>query len=371
MRDTMGIILDGGEKISPLTDVRSTLALPMAGRYRVIDFMLSSMANSGLKNIGVVTKSNYASLMDHIKSGKPWDLDRKTQGLNILPPDLAKILSGGVMGDIDMLAGVKDYIHRSNQTYVILSFNPCVCNIDFEKVMQAHIDNQADITVVYKDLTGVDEEELSRFTLIDVDREKCVTDIEVKPYYPKTANAVLGLYIMEKALLESIIDECSARGDHDFVKDAIAKKMTGMRIYAYRHDGYADIIDGMKAYYRNNMSFLQERIKKEMFNEQFPIHTKTKDQTPTKYGKDAKVKNCFISDGCQIEGTVENCILSRDVKIGKGAVVKNSIIMQSAVIEEDAELDYVVFDKEVYITKGRRLIGQERYPLAVSKGTRV
>lgn len=371
MRDTMGIIIAGAEKIPPITDIRSIAALPIAGRYRIIDFVLSNMANAGIINVGVATESNYSSLMDHIKSGNPWDLDRKNQGLNILPPNLGHTSTGVIRGNIDMLSGIKDYINRSHQTYVILSLGACIYNIDFKKVIEEHIDNQADVTIVYKNMSGLEERELSRFTLLDVDEAKRVTDVEVQPYYPKTANASLEIYVMEKALLESIVDECSARGDHDFIKDAIAKKMGGLRIYGYEHKGYADLIDSMKSYYRNNMLFLEERMRRELFSPTSPIYTKTKDQSPTKYGADAVVANCFISDGCVIEGKIENCILARGVKIAKDAVVKNSIIMQDSVIEENVELDHVVFDKEVHITKGRRLVGQESYPLAISKGTRI
>ena len=208
MKDTMGIIIAGEEKIPPITDIRSIAALPIAGRYRIIDFVLSNMANAGIVNVGVVTQSNYSSLMDHIKSGRPWDLDRKKNGLNILPPNVGHTATGVIRGDIDMLAGVRDYIRRSGQTYVVLSLGACICNMDLDAAVQAHLDTQADITVVYKDMSGAAEQELSRFTLLGIDGENRVTDMEVKPYYPKTANAGLGIYIMEKALLESIVDEC-------------------------------------------------------------------------------------------------------------------------------------------------------------------
>ena len=215
------------------------------------------------------------------------------------------------------------------------------------------------------------EREISRFTTLELDKENRITDIEVQPYYPKSSLASMDVYVMEKALLESIVDECSARGDRDFVKDALVKKMTGLRIYGYEYTGYTDKIDSLKAYYRNNMNFLNSDIRRELFNSKNPIYTKTIDQSPTKYGSDASVQNSFISDGCVIEGTVINSVLSRGVKVAKGAVIKNSIIMQDSVIEEDVELSHVVFDKEVDITKGRKLIGQESYPLAISKGTKI
>jgi glucose-1-phosphate adenylyltransferase len=370
-RDTMGIILTNNDKIPPITDIRANSAIPVAGRYRIIDFVLSNMSNAGITNIGVATESNYSSLMDHIKSGKPWDLDRKNWGLNVLPPSVEQMNLGPIRGNIDMLAGISDFIHRSSQTYVVLSLGNHVYNMDLAAVVNQHIESQADITMVYKDFKGIPESELSRYTLLDLNDEGVVTDIEVQPYYPKTTFGSMDIYVMEKALLESIVDECSARGDRDFVKDALVKKMGGLRIYGYEHKGYCYKIDSMKSYYQNNMNFLKEDIRKELFNPASPIFTKTKDQSPTRYGDEAVVENSFISDGCSIEGTVSNCVLSRGVKIAKGAIVKNSIIMQDSVIEEGVELDHVVFDKEVHITKGRKLIGQESYPLAIAKGTRI
>lgn len=370
-KDIMGIILTSSDRIHPLTEIRANSALPMAGRYRIIDFVLSNMVNAGITNIGVATESNYSSLMDHIKSGKPWDLDRKNGGLNILPPSLEQMNQGYIRGNIDMLAGIRDFIHRSPQSYVILNLGNNIYNMDIEAVVEQHIENQSDITVVYKDFAGIEESELTRYTLLDIDGDGRVKDIEVQPYYPKTTTASMDIYVMDKVLLESIIDECSARGDRDLVKDALVKKMGGMRIFGYEHKGYCYKVDSMKAYYAANMNFLDGALRKELFNPERPIFTKTKDQTPTKYGETAEVSNCFVSDGCIIEGTVENCILSRGVKIAKGAIVRNSIIMQDSVVEEGVELDCVVFDKEVHITKGRKLIGQESYPLAISKGTRI
>lgn len=369
--DTMGIILTGDEQISPLTDIRANSALPIAGRYRIIDFVLSNMVNAGITNIGIATATNYSSLMDHTRSGKPWDLDRKHQGLNILPPNIEKQKFGMIKGNIDLLEGIRDYIDRSHQTYVILSLGNMIYNIDFDEVIKAHIEKQSDVTVVYKNLSGRSEDIIKNFTLIDVDEDGRVQDIEVKPYYPKTNNASMEIYVLEKALLESIIDECSARGDDDFVKDAIIKKMGGMRVYGYEFEGQVFSVDSLKSYYATSMAFLKSDMRNQIFNPERPIYTKTKDQSPTKYGDNAVCENSFISDGCVIEGTVINSILSRGVKVEKGAVIQNSVIMQDSVIEEGVELNHVVFDKEVLITQGRKLIGQESYPLAISKGTKI
>ncbi len=370
MLDTMGIIIASNINIPPLTDIRSATALPIAGGFRIIDFVLSGMANAGIQNIGVATEANYSSLMDHIKSGAPWDLNRKNRGLNILPPNIGQKNAYEVIrGDLDILSGIKEFIRRSRETYVILSLGNSIYNIDFKEVLKEHIEKQADITIIYKDMKGIDQKELSRYTLLETDKDRFITDIEVCPYYPKSTNASTDVFVMEKALLESIVDECHARGNHDFIKDAIVKKMSGLRMYGFEYEGYTDKIDSMKSYYENNMMFLNEEIQKEMLHSKLPVYTKNRDLPPSKYGEDAQVVNSYIADGCVIEGTVINSVLSGDVTVKKGAVVKNSILMQSSVIEEDALLEYVVFDKEVRITAGKKLVGQENYPLPVSKGT--
>lgn len=369
MIDTMGIIIASNISIPPLTDFRSATALPIAGGYRIIDFVLSNMANAGLENIGVATEANYSSLMDHIKSGSPWDLNRKNRGLNILPPNIGnKNAFEFIRGDVDILNGIREFIHRSRETYVILSLGNNIYNIDFEAAVEAHKMNQADITIIYKNMSGMDQKDLSRYTLLELDDFNNVIDIEVCPYYPKSTLASTDVFIMERALLESIVDECSARGSHDFVKDAIAKKMSGLIVHGYEYTGYTDKIDSMKSYYNNNMAFLNEDMQQDMLYSH-PIYTKNKDQSPTHYGPDSQAVNSYIADGCVIEGTVINSVLSYGVTVKKGAVVKNSVLMQSDVIEEDVILEYVVLDKEVRVTAGRKLIGQENYPLPVAKGT--
>ena len=369
MRDTMGVIVINDEKIPPITDKRAVSALPIAGSYRIIDFILSNMSNAGITNIGVITESNYTSLMDHIKSGSPWDLDRKNQGLNVLPPNLASFNYFTGRGDLDRLAGAKDFIRKSNQTYVILSLGNILCNIDFEDVVSKHIDTHADITIVYKNMSDETQDNLSRYTLVQVDENNAITDIEFKPQYPKTTNASLEYYIMEKALLESIIDECIARGDHYFIRDALSKKLNGINVFGYEFKGYCSNIDSLKSYFKNNMAFLDENMRNELLNEENPIYTKYKDLSPTQYKKNSKIENSLISDGCVIEGTVINSILARGVIVKENAIIKDSIIMQDSVIEQDVLLDHVILDKEVILTKGKKLVGQENYPVAVSKST--
>ena len=369
MIDTMGIIIANNTNIPPLTDVRSALALPMAGGYRIIDFVLSDMANAGIENVGVATEANYSSLMDHIKSGTPWDLHRKDRGLTLLPPNISNKNAFEIRGDLDILTGIREFIRRSPETYVILSLGNFIYNIDFKEVIKEHIDKQADITVIYKDMKDVDQSELSRFTLLELDEEKAIMDMEVCPYYPKWTCASADVFVMERVLLESIIDECASKGNHDFMKDAISKKMSGMRIYGFEHNGYLDKIDSMTSYFKNNMMFLSSDMQKEMLHSRLPIFTKNRDLPPTKYGQEAKAQNSYIADGCKIYGTVINSVLSGDVVIGEGAVVKNSVLMQGVTVEKGTQLEYVVLDKGVTVSENKTLIGQESYPLPVAKGT--
>ena len=274
-----------------------------------------------------------------------------------------------IRGDLDILSGIREFIRRAPETYVILSLGNCIYNIDFKEVIKEHIDKQADITMVYKDMKDVDQSELSRFTLLEIDEEKGVMDIEVCPYYPKWTCAGADVFVMEKALLESIIDESASKGNRDFIKDAIAKKMSGLRVYGFEHKGYLDKIDSMISYFGNNMMFLNADMQKEMLHSGLPIYTKNKDLPPTKYGSDAKAQNSYIADGCKIYGTVINSVLSGDVTIEEGAVVKNSILMQGVKVEKGTQLEYVVLDKGVTVGENKTLIGQESYPLPVAKGT--
>lgn len=369
MIDTMGIIIANNANIPPLTDVRSASALPIAGGYRIIDFVLSDMANAGIQTVGVATEANYSSLMDHIKSGSPWDLHRKDRGLTLLPPNVANKNIFEIRGDLDILTGIREFIRRASETYVILSLGNCIYNIDFKEVIKEHIDKQADITVIYKNMKDVDQSELSRFTLLELDDEKGIMDIEVCPYYPKWTAAGADVFVMEKALLESIIDECTSKGNHDFLKDAVVKKMSGLRIFGFEHTGYLDKIDSMISYFNNNMKFLNADMQKEMLHSRLPVFTKNKDLPPTKYGQSAKVQNSYIADGCNISGTVINSVLSGDVTVEEGAVVKNSVLMQGVTVEKGTNLEYVVLDKGVRVSENKTLVGQESYPLPVAKST--
>lgn len=371
--DTMGIILSSTQTIPPITDSRSVDALPVAGRYRVVDFVISCMSNAKIQNIGIATSFNYSSLLRHLRVGEPWDLDRKTNGLTVLPPNVEKPNTSIFRGNIDMLDGIRNYIKNSKQTYVVLSLDNGIYNIDFADAVDSHIEREADITLIYTDKKeeNLPESEYSRFTLLKVDKDERVYDIAIKPHYPDSTLVCMGLVIMEKALLESIIDECVARCETDFFRDAIVKKLDSMRVFGYKYTGFAIKIDSMKSYYKANMSFLEEKFRDSIFDTERPVFTRSTAQPPTIYGVDATIENCFISDGCKIDGKISNSVLSRMVTVEKGATVKNSILLHNCIVEEGAVVENVVLDRAVRITKGRKLIGTKSYPLSIAEETTI
>ncbi len=368
MRDMMGIVMADGSKLSfnELTEMRSVAALPFGGRYRLIDFILSNMVNSGIINVGVATNINYSSLMDHLGSGAPWDLNRKTYGLFMLPPYVRG--SGSVRaGNIDQLYGVLTFLRRSRQQYVLLASGRIVCNMTFDEALRMHIEKEADITVVYRNNTEKDK--LSASVVYEVTEDGRVEGIEIEPHFPKSTCESMEMYIVDRLKLIEMIDEAYSRGNHDFIKDILLEKLETEKIYGYEYKGFVGKIDSVETYYKNSMMLLDENIRKELFHSENRIYTKVKDQVPTRYGESAVAEDSLIADGCVIEGTVSNSIISRGVHIRKGAVVKNSIVMQNSVVEENCELENVIVDKECTLRADKRLVGHPEHPFILPKRT--
>lgn len=369
MRDMMGIVMaDNNEiRLNELTQMRSISALPFGGRYRLIDFILSNMVNSGIINVGVATHINYSSLMDHIGSGAPWDLNRKIYGLFMLPP---YVRGGGQIsaGNVDQLYGILTFLRRSRQQYVLLASGKIVCNMTFDDALKAHIEKDADITVIYCDKKKKDEQ-LSRSTVYEVDSDGRITGIENEPHFPKTTLEGMDMYIVERMKLIELIEEAYARGSHDFIRDILLTKLSSAKIYGCEYKGFVGKVDSIRSYYENSMKMLDIDVRKELFGAKNRIYTKVKDQVPTQYGAEATVSDSLITDGCIIEGCVENSIISRGVHIGKGAVIKNSIVMQNSVIEENCDIENVIIDKECTLRASKRLVGQPNYPVILPKRT--
>jgi glucose-1-phosphate adenylyltransferase len=369
MTNTMGLILTGWkkQKLMDLTAIRSSSAVPVGGKYRAIDFVLSNMVNSGIANVGVLTQYSFRSLMDHLGSGKEWDLDRRYDGLFIFPPSLAGDDSGWYRGSADAIFNNLSFLKRSNEKYVIIAQGNGIYKMLFDELLEYHKDNNADITIAYREMSDFPQEELSQLGIIKLDDTGRITDLQEKPQHPETINGSMGVYIMTRELLISLIEECIAHGDYDFVKNILVKKLDKLKIYGYKFNGYWRNISTLQTYYRCNMDLLQPEISNQLFIENGKLYTKVKDEAPAKYNAEAEVKNSIVADGCIIEGSVENSVLFRGVTIAKGAVIRNSIIMQGSRVEENASLDYAILDKNVVLTCGKCLKGETSWPLVVGK----
>jgi glucose-1-phosphate adenylyltransferase len=371
MKNTMGIILTGGKyySLKDLSVIRSASAIPVGAKYRAIDFPLSNMVNSGIKKVGVITQYSFRSLMDHLGSGKEWDLDRRYDGLFIFPPSLSDDDSGIYRGSADAIYKNLTFLKRSNEEYVLIAQGNCVYKMIFDSLLGYHIENNADITIVYREMDDYTQTELSSLGIISIDKDNRITDFWEKPLNPPSINGSMGIYILKKSLLIFLLEECAAHGNYDFVKDILIKKLEQLRICGYKFDGYWRNLSSVRMYYRCNMELLDPKVRIELFVNNGKVYTKVKDETPAKYNDEAEVRNSIVADGCIIEGSVHNSVLFRGVIVRKGSLIKDSIIMQSSIINENACIRNVILDKNVVITHGKQFKGELDWPVIISKDT--
>lgn len=356
--------------IAELTAKRTVASLPFAGRYRLIDFCLSNMVNSGIFTVGVVTKTNYQSLMDHIGSGKDWDLSRKGGGIRIFPPYVTNENDGLYRGRLDALKRIREFIQETDAEFVVLSDCDSVLNIDYRAVMDWHDKNCADITAIYTHRNT--SPEFSRHSLIyELDTEHRIKKILIHPEVTGTYPVGLGNWVMKKQILLELLDR-AVLDDISRFSEMLKTESIRLRILGYMHKGYSAHIESLPSYVSHNLEMLDnEKMHSLFYNNQPPIYTKVRDSVPTKYGVDACVHNSIIADGCLIEGTVENCVIFRDVHIGKNCVVKNSILMQNSVVGEGTMLQWVVADKNVQIQPHRTILTYENAPFYIGKNKKI
>ena len=368
MASTVGVIFSSinDEHVPELTRIRAKGSIPYGGRYRLVDFALSNMVNSGITTVGLLTKNNYQSLMDHLGSGKEWDLARKEGGLILLPPysDESEIL---YKNRLEALKGATAFLKKAKEDFVVLADSDAVYKLDYSKVIEQHVANNADITMVYHEHDCGGNSSYITFETESDGRVKSV-DINVKSKGVK--KHYINVFVARTSYLLSLLQTAIARGLTSFSKDIILPGIKSSKIYGYKLGGYYSNIDSLQSYYKSNMALLDKGIRQEIFGDR-DVYTKVNDAPPAKITATAKVSNSLIHDGCLVEGTVENCILFRNVKVGKGTHLKNCIIMSENAIGENCNLAYVVSDKDCSIGNGVTLAGVEQKPYFVNKGSHI
>ena len=354
------------ENVPELVRRRTMASIPYGGRYRIIDFALSNMVNSGITTIGLVTSNNYRSLIDHIGSGKDWDLARKDGGIILLPPFSEKN-DKLYTTRLEALASLRGFLGRRKEEYVVLTDCDGVAKFDIADIIRAHEEKKADITLVthYGKIAN-----RSEFLLVNADENGRINEVKLTPHLTaeEKANVYINLMVIKRQFLLNLVEDSVAHGYNSLESDILVKQLDTIKIYQYDFKGYYAGIDSMSAYYKHNLELLDKEVRDELFGDR-DIYTKVRDSAPSKYGENAVVKNSLISDGCEIEGIVENSILFRGVKVSKGAVVRNSIIMQDNMIGEHTSLNCVITDKNVVIGDRKTLSGCSTLPYFIQKGT--
>lgn len=364
-KNVLGIIFSNAydEALPQLTAFRTMGSIPFAARYRLIDFPLSNMVNSGIPQVGVITKSNYRSLMDHIGTGKPWDLSRKREGMTLLPPyDTPG--AGITIGKADALYGCIDYISDSKKDHVLLTDCNVICSMEYDKLIKAHIANDSDITIAY---ANGEPPIISDGTELIMDDGGRVTATRLIDCYSGNTNYSLKVMIIRRTLLERLLHEAHSAKIVD-IETMISKNIQHLRVYGYEEKGFVRVLSSLQSYYDISLELLKLENRKEIFSADRPVYTKVRDQVPAVYGIGANVKNSLVADGCHIYGEVENCILFRGVTVEKGAKVKNSIIMQDTFVGENSSLNCVIIDKAAVVKPNKTLCGDASYPVYIGKG---
>ncbi len=368
--NVMGIIFTNDASLGALTDKRTMASLPFGGRYRQVDFALSNMSAAGIRHIGIFSRHNYQSLMNHIGAGEEWGLELEEGGLEYLTP-FSMSTTDIYRGKLDALHSVMSILEKSREEYVVLIDSAIISNIDLKHVIKCHIESGKDITVVTK--TGIANGKKQLDLAVKVDENGEATDIAVDYVAPADYLASMDIFVLSKKWLVQRIKEHIARNlfhmDRDLVLGLWQKNAA--TIHVYQFPGIAMYNESVEEYFRNSMALIDKKTRHDMFGYNHPVFTRVRDRVPSFYGDNCEVENCVVADGCILEGEVENSILFRNVTICEGAEVEDCIIMNDTVVGEGAELKYVILDKDVTVRPGAKLCGTPSNPIIVKRGETV
>ena len=356
--------------VPELVGERLMASIPFAGRYRMVDFMLSSMVNCGIDNVSLIVRKNYHSLMDHLGSGREWDLTRKNGGLNIVPPFAEKTVKV-YNGRVEALSSILDFLKDQKEQYVVMADTNIATNFDFKAMINEHVKSGADVSIAYaKAEIPVSARQATNpnrglyYTLNVEDGD--VKEIYINPKDEGIQNFSLNIYVVGREFLIQQIHDAFVRGYSYFERDIVAPQLDNLKVHGYLHEGYLARISDMKSYFDENMKLLDDE-NLDVRLAPTPNYTNNIYKTPTRNMKGHVAKNIMAADGCVIEGEVENSVLFRGVKIARGAKVKNCVLMQDTVIGEGASVEYLITDKNVTISAGKEVKGTDTFPVYVVK----
>lgn len=366
----IGIVLAGGNnfRMKELSSKRAIAAMPIGGSYRCVDFALSNMSNSHVQRVAVLTQYNARSLNEHLSSSKWWDFGRKHGGLYVFNPTITKDNSFWYQGTADAIAQNMDFLKRSHEPYVIITGGDCVYKLDYNDVLDYHIEKRADITVVCKTLPA--DADVSRFGVVTMDETSRITDFEEKPMVAKSHTVSTGIYVIRRRLLIDLLEQCIKEDRYDFVNDILIRYKGIKKIYGYKMDGYWSNIASVDAYYKTNMDFLKPEVRNYFFREDPMIYSKVDDLAPAKYNMGSDVKNSLIASGCIINGSVENSLLFKQVFVGKNCVIKNSIVLNDVYIGDNTHIENCIVESHGTIRVNSFLCGEDNVKIVLEQNER-
>ncbi len=366
----VGIILAGGSstKMKELNRKRAAAAMPIAGSYRAIDFALSNMSNSHVSKVAVLTQYNSRSLNEHLNSSKWWDFGRKQGGLYVFTPTITAENSFWFRGTADAIYQNLDFLKKSHEPYVIITSGDAVYKMDYNEVLEYHVEKKADITVVCKEL--VSGEDARRFGTLKMDEDMRILEFEEKPMFARSNIISTGIYVIRRRLLIDLVEQCVEDERYDFVKDILIRYKNLKRIYAYKTDTYWSNIATVNAYYKTNMDFLKPEVRKHFFKDYPEIYSKVSDLPPAKFNPGAVVKNSLVASGSIVNGTVENSVLFKKVFVGKNCVIRNSIILNDVYLGDNTYIENCIVESRDTIRANTRHVGEDKIKVVIEKGER-
>ena len=366
----IGMILAGGNshRMGDLSNKRAIAAMPIAGSYRSIDFALSNMSNSSIQKVAVLTQYNARSLNEHLSSSKWWDFGRKQGGLFVFTPTITSDNSFWYRGTAEWIYQNLDFLKKSHEPYVIIASGDGVYKLDYNKVLEYHIEKKADITVVCKDMAP--SEDITRFGVLKMNEDSRIEEFEEKPMVSSWNTVSTGVYIIRRRQLIELIERCAQEDRHDFVKDILIRYKNLKRIYGFKMKEYWSNIATVESYYKTNMDFLKPEVRDYFFRQYPDVYSKVDDLPPAKYNPGSEVKNSLISSGCIINGHVENSVLFKKTFVGENCVIKNSIILNDVYLGDNTYIENCIVESRDTIRANSYHVGEDKIKIVIEKNER-